>query len=75
MDKKTGAPAESDLTSVTVLCEHGEMADSIATAMFVMGKDRAIAFDREHHDISCILIDKSGGIWTSEGIQLKLIKS
>ncbi len=75
MDKKTGAPAESDLTSVTVLCEHGEMADSIATAMFVMGKERAIAFDREHHDISCILIDKSGGIWTSEGIQLKLIKS
>ena len=75
MDKKTGAPAESDLTSVTVLCEHGETADSIATAMFVMGKERAIAFEREHDDISCILIDKDGGIWTSEGIHLKLIKS
>lgn len=75
MDKKTGAPAESDLTSVTVLCEHGDMADSIATAMFVMGKERAIAFEREHDDISCILIDKNGGIWMSEGIHLKLIKS
>lgn len=73
MDKETGAPAESDLTSVTILCENGETADSIATAMFVMGKERAIAFDREHDDISCILIDKKNEVWTSEGIDLKLI--
>lgn len=73
MDKETGAPAESDLTSVTILCENGETADSIATAMFVMGKERAIAFDQEHHEISCILIDKKNEVWTSEGIDLKLI--
>lgn len=73
MDKETGAPAESDLTSVTILCENGETADSIATAMFVMGKERAIAFDREHDEISCILIDKKNEVWTSEGIDLKLI--
>lgn len=71
MDKKTGAPADSDLTSVTVLSENGESADSLATALFVMGKERAMAFDRENDDIKCILIDKNNEIWTSEGIELK----
>lgn len=71
MDKRTGAPADSDLASVTVLSENGETADSLATALFVMGKERAVAFERENDDITCILIDKNGEIWTSEGIDFK----
>lgn len=68
MDKRTGAPAESDLSSVTVIAEDGAGADSLATALFVMGKAKAIAFDGKNEDIQCILIDQENNVWTSEGI-------
>ncbi len=68
MDKRTGAPAESDLTSVTVITDNGESADSLATALFVMGKEKAIEFERSNPGIQLILIDADNDIWTSEGI-------
>lgn len=68
MDTRTGAPANSDLTSVTVLADNGECADSLATALFVMGKEKAIAFDRENEDVQCILVDQKNEVWVSEGI-------
>lgn len=71
MDKRTGAPAESDLKSVTVISEDGTSADSLATALFVMGKKKAIQFEKENKDIQLILIDDKGEVWTSEGIELK----
>lgn len=71
MDKRTGAPAQSDLKSVTILSDQGEIADSLATALFVMGKEKAIAFDRENDDIQCILVDDQNEVWVSDGIDLK----
>ena len=68
MDTRTGAPADSDLTSVTVLSDNGECADGLATALFVMGKEKAIAFDRENEDVQCILVDQKNEVWVSEGI-------
>lgn len=68
MDKRTGGPAQSDLASVTVISDNGEIADGLATALFVMGKEAAIAFDRENEDIQCVLIDTSNEVWASEGI-------
>lgn len=70
IDKRTGAPAETDLASATVLSADGAEADALATALFMMGKERAIAFDREHEDIKCILIDKNNEVWTSDGITI-----
>lgn len=74
MDKRTGAPAESDLTSVTILSDNGESADSLATALFVMGKEKAIAFDEKNEDVQCILIDKENQVWTSEGVNFTEMK-
>lgn len=71
MDKRTGAPADSDLTSVTIIAESGESADSLATALFVMGKEKAIQFERENEDVKLILIDRQNEVWTSEGIRLR----
>ena len=71
MDTRTGAPAQSDLKSVTVVSDRGELADSLATALFVMGKEKAIAFDRENEDVQCILVDDQNDVWVSDGIQWK----
>lgn len=71
MDKRTGAPADSDLKSVTVISDEGERADGLATALFVMGKEKAIEFDKANEDIQLILIDEQNEVWTSEGIELK----
>ena len=43
MDKRTGMPADNNLASVTVIAENGAMADAYATALSVMGEEKAIA--------------------------------
>ncbi len=66
MDRRTGAPAESDLLSVTVTASDGAYADALATALYVMGRDKAIQYAEAHKDIGVILIDNENKTWTSE---------
>jgi len=44
IDPKTGRPVEHDLASVTVIDIECARADALATAMLVMGKEKAKAF-------------------------------
>lgn len=46
LDPKTGYPVESDLLSVSILCDNGTMADAYSTALYVMGSAGAQAFWR-----------------------------
>lgn len=71
IDKRTGAPAQSDLTSVTVIGDDGVTADSLATALFVMGKERAVQYAASHPEIQLVLVDTQSRIWTSEGIEME----
>ena len=47
VDPATGRPAATDLLSVTVVCERSLDGDALATALFVMGKKRALALAKE----------------------------
>lgn len=65
MDKRTGMPAENDLASVTVIAEDGGKADALATALYVMGEEKAKAYQKEHPELQLVLIRKDGSCWQS----------
>lgn len=71
IDTKTGYPAENDLTSVTIIDKKSAKADALSTALFVMGKEKAIEFWQKDKSFSMILIEKSGKILCTEDIELE----
>ena len=56
------------MLSVTIVAEEGKLCDVLSTALFVMGREQAERFWRENVGFEMILIDKSGGIFVTEGI-------
>jgi thiamine biosynthesis lipoprotein len=68
IDPKTGYPAEG-LISVTVFAPKAELADALATAVFVMGKEVGINLINQIPEVACILIDQSGRVTVSENIK------
>ncbi len=69
LDPKTGRPAQSGLVSVTIVSADGTLADGLSTALFVMGKDKAIAFWRENRgQFDMILLDTENRLYVTEGI-------
>ena len=71
MDKRTGMPAENTLASVTVITEDGTKADGLATALYVMGEEKAMEYQKRHPEIELILIRKNGTFWQSEKAGMK----
>lgn len=65
---ETGYPAESDLKTVCVVSEDGAMADAYSTALYVMGKEKALSFWREHEGFELILIGDDKKITVTEGL-------
>ncbi|MCA9193904.1 MAG: FAD:protein FMN transferase [Planctomycetales bacterium] len=55
IDPRTGWPAQG-LMSATVIHRSAAVADALATAIFVMGYEAAIAFCECHASIGCILV-------------------
>ncbi len=67
-DPATGAPAESDLASVTVVDEDGARADALSTALYVMGYEQALAYHAAHGDFEMILILQNGEHHKTQGL-------
>lgn len=69
IDPSTGYPAESGLTSVTIVSKDGTLADGLSTSLFIMGEEKAVAFWREHEDeFDAILLSDDGKLYVTEGI-------
>ena len=69
IDPSTGYPADNGLVSVSVICSDGTFSDALSTALFVMGKERAIEFYKTHVGFDVILVEADGSITISEGIE------
>lgn len=74
IDTKTGEPAKSNLLSVTVIGEDGALCDAFSTALFAMGKEKAVKFAKEHNDFQYIFVTENREIIITDGVNgLELI--
>lgn len=70
IDPTTGYPAENGLESVTIVSTDGTLADGLSTALFVMGKDKAVEYWKLHSDMfDVILLTEDKKIFVTEGIK------
>lgn len=72
IDPRTGYPA-SGIISVTVFAPQAELADALATSVFVMGKEVGMDRINQMPNIECIIIDEAGNITTSKNIAINKI--
>ena len=72
IDPKTGYPA-TGIISATVFAPKAELADALATSVFVMGIETGLNRISQLPGVECIIIDENGEIHTSENIQIKKI--
>ncbi len=68
---KTGWPVRG-LKSVTIFCKNTELADALATAVFVMGKETGLELINRLNGIECLLIDDENQMHSSKGLNVNL---
>lgn len=71
IDPRTGYPAP-ELRSVTIVCPDGELADALATGVTVLGVDAGLKLLNGLRGIEGMLVDQSGTIHFSDGLEAML---
>lgn len=70
LDPRTGVPAESGLSSVSIITSDGTLADGLSTALYIMGLDGASDYWRAHKDaFDAVLIADDGRLYATEGLK------
>ncbi len=69
IDPRTGWPA-SGLKSVTILCPDAELADALATSVFVLGEEDGIALIDRLKNIECLLVTEGNRLVQSAHVDL-----
>ncbi|CAN1511286.1 ApbE Membrane-associated lipoprotein involved in thiamine biosynthesis [Flavobacteriaceae bacterium] len=70
IDPRTGYPAMG-VVSVSVFAKQTEIADALATGIFVLGVEVGLDLVNQLKGIECIIVDDKGKIFTSKGIDIK----
>lgn len=72
IDPRTGYPA-TGIVSVSVFAPKAELADALATSIFVMGTSVGLNFINQLNGVECIIIDDQNKMHYSKNIQPKII--
>lgn len=70
IDPRTGYPAQG-IISVSVFANQTEIADALATGIFVLGVEVGLDLVNQLKGIECIIVDDKGKIHSSKGIDIK----
>lgn len=70
IDPRTGYPA-TGIVSISVFAPQTEIADALATGIFVLGVDIGLNLVNQLKGIECIIVDDKGKIHYSNGIDIK----
>lgn len=68
-DPKTGKPAKSGCSSVTVVAPDGITADILSTSIFVLGPNKGLALVEKLPNVECLIVKEEGGIVTSSKLK------
>ena len=67
IDPRTGYPC-SGIISVSIITASAELADALATSIFVMGKEVGLDFVNQLKQVECIIVDAEGKVHYSNNI-------
>lgn len=70
LDPKTGYPARSGLTSVTIIAENGLLSDGLSTACFVLGLEEGMKL-AETYNAEAVFIDSDQNVYVTDGLKEK----
>ena len=70
IDPRTGYPA-TGIISATIFAPSAELADALATSVFVMGIEAGLDRINQMGGIECLIIDDQGEIYTSKNIEIQ----
>jgi len=70
IDTQTGYPAKG-LASVTVFAASAELANGLSTAIVVIGEEAGMKLVDQIQNVSCVIVNDEGKIFTSKNIDLK----
>lgn len=72
IDPRTGYPS-TGILSATVFTANAELADALATSLFVMGVETGLDFVNQLKGVECVIVDKDNKLHTSKNINLKTL--
>lgn len=67
-DRTTGYPADSGLSSVTILCDNGLVSDGLSTACFVMGYESSKSV-LQLYGAEAVFVFQDGSVALTDGIK------
>ena len=69
IDPFTGYPADNGIISVTIISDDPTLADALSTALYVMGKEKAISFWKNNSDLfDLVICDEDNNLYVTEGV-------